>query len=95
MVDRLKPSVTIKHFWFVGSIIDDVSNYYELISEVGQGAYGKVFVARKLDSDGLYALKFVQKSLLGDNRTSFKRELEILRLLSHPNISPILEIYET
>ena len=41
---------------------------FKMISVIGTGAYGKVILVRKNDSDRLYAMKVLTKSHLRKNK---------------------------
>lgn len=73
-------------------VIKDISAF-DLIHQVGEGTYGKVYKAKKKDGT-LIALKklFIKEDDKGEkkNREGFPitaiREIEILKSLNHPNI---------
>ena len=65
--------------------IDD----YEFIKQIGQGAYGNVYLAREKESLNKFAIKTLEKMhIIKNNKTkSVHREKEILnKLKDHPNI---------
>jgi len=67
---------------------------YRLLSEIGQGGMGSVWLAER--SDGRFtrkvAVKFLRLALLGrDGEARFKREGSILGRLSHPHIADLLD----
>lgn len=67
---------------------------YTLISPVGQGGMGRVFLAER--SDGRFkrrvAVKFLHFSVAGQGGTErFKREGRILGQLAHPNIAELID----
>lgn len=53
----------------------------EEIAELGQGAFGKVYKVKVRGSDGVYALKQIDRGV----RTA-EKELNILEMVKHPNI---------
>lgn len=64
---------------------------YALLAELGQGAFGKVYKARKQDRpDQFWALKHMQVGLSAQSmellRENFDREQKVLSWLSHPGI---------
>jgi serine/threonine protein kinase/tetratricopeptide (TPR) repeat protein len=67
---------------------------FEVVSQVGQGGMGSVWLARR--SDGRFerqvALKFLNIALLGkEGEDRFKREGKILALLAHRNIAELID----
>jgi serine/threonine protein kinase/tetratricopeptide (TPR) repeat protein len=67
---------------------------YRLISQIGQGGMGAVWLAER--SDGRFerkaAVKFLNVALMGQvGEDRFKREGAILGRLSHPNIAELLD----
>ena len=65
--------------------IDD----YEFIEQIGQGAYGNVYLAREKESLNTFAIKTLEKMhIIKNNKTkSVHREKDILnKLKDHPNI---------
>jgi serine/threonine-protein kinase len=67
---------------------------YTLISQIGQGGMGSVWLAKR--SDGRFernvAVKFLNLVLAGGgNEARFKREGAILGRLSHPNIAELID----
>lgn len=63
---------------------------------LGYGQFGTVREAKKLgeSSDRLYAIKSICKDKVKKNLSVMKRELEILKLVDHPNVIKLYEIYE-
>jgi serine/threonine-protein kinase len=68
-------------------------DHYEIISELGRGAFSSVYEARD-ERDGRHVvLKCPDPALLGDQAIfeRFRREIAIGRLLDHPNIQRALD----
>ena len=64
-----------------------------LISLLGKGAFGEVYLSQKLDSNKLFATKKVNKEIADTKmRRYFQYEINILRTLNHPNIVKLEEI---
>ena len=67
------------------NIVPNINTIFEYISQLGKGASCRVFKARHLKNNKLYAVKELTKS--NDiNETLFQKEVELLRKLLHPNI---------
>ena len=69
---------------------------YRIIKDLGQGAFGKVKLAIHLPSNGSVAIKILEKDKITDegDRERVSREIAILKLLRHPNITQLYEILE-
>ena len=69
----------------VGSVFD---TRYSVLSELGKGGMGEVFLARQLDADRTVALKILAWGEVSDegSRKRFLREFKALASLNHPNI---------
>lgn len=68
---------------------------YELSTTLGRGNFGKVKQARHVLSGREFAVKIVDKRVLEDDLPSnldIRREMSILRALSHPNIMHLHEV---
>src|SRR3954463_1106224 len=67
---------------------------YVLISPIGQGGMGSVWLAKRNDGrfDRKVAVKFLNLALVGRvGEERFKREGRILALLVHPNIAELVD----
>jgi serine/threonine protein kinase len=62
---------------------------YELVRVIGEGTFGRVYLARKDNRE--YALKKMNKQKEGLPVTTI-REIQLLRCLEHPNIIKLLEM---
>lgn len=75
-------------------IIDKEENpaiYYEKLSELGEGSFGKVYKVKHLKTGVVRALKVLNKS--DKEQSDVLLEGEVLKSLSHPNIIKIFEVY--
>ena len=67
---------------------------YNLISQIGQGGMGSVWLAERSDHrfERRVAVKFLNLALFGPgNEERFKREGSILGRLTHPNIAELVD----
>lgn len=79
-----------------------ITNRYEFTKVLGYGNFGTVREAIKLDiktktplqNHKHYAIKSISKAKLHDNLEHLKNELDILKLVDHPNIIKLYETYE-
>ncbi|KAJ7980477.1 Non-specific serine/threonine protein kinase [Quillaja saponaria] len=67
---------------------------YELGRTLGEGNFGKVKLARDIESGQHFAVKIIEKSKIIDlNITDqIKREIATLKLLKHPNVVRLYEV---
>lgn len=69
---------------------------YHLVNQIGEGSFGRVYKARRKYTGRLVAIKMINK--LGqskDDIISFRREIDLLQKVSHPNIMRMLNMFET
>ena len=67
---------------------EPVANYYSIIKDLGHGSYGQVKKVKHKKLNEVRAMKITNKK-----SNSSKYEIEILRKISHPNITNIFEIF--
>ncbi|CAM9134129.1 unnamed protein product, partial [Sphacelaria rigidula] len=67
---------------------------YEATRVLGTGAFGTVKLAKKKNSDVLYAIKSISKQsiLRSQMGSQVKKEISIMKVLDHPNIVQIVEV---
>jgi eukaryotic-like serine/threonine-protein kinase len=86
-----KPAVELAaETFFRGGVpkVNDAIGNYKILSLVGGGGMGDVYLARDRQLHRLVALKFVRYGLHSSDLTHrFQREEQILASLSHPNIA--------
>ena len=81
--------------------INDISEYlpskkYKILSKLGSGSFGKVFLAQNKFTKEKVAMKEIKKAnkdLLSDGE--IKDEINILKSLDHPDIVRIIESFNT
>ena len=78
---------------FVGVSSKSLREKYECTKQLGKGGYGKVFEVRNKTTGDLFACKKLSKLNI-DNLEKFKREIDILMKLDHPNIIKLYEIFD-
>ena len=67
---------------------EPVANYYSIVKDLGHGSYGQVKKVKNKQLNEIRAMKITNKK-----SDSSKYEIEILRKISHPNITNIFEIF--
>lgn len=75
---------------------DVVAGRYRLEEPIGVGGMGRVYRARHLQLDKVFALKLMKTDFAGDSaaREQFYREARVASSLSHPNIVSIVDFGE-
>ncbi|CAD8192605.1 unnamed protein product [Paramecium pentaurelia] len=75
----------------------DFATQYTVIKEIGRGSFGKVYQVKNVQNNQLYAVKMFEKQLLLDTkyRQAIRKEIQILRLMDHPNVLSIVECFES
>ncbi len=76
-----------------------IINKYEILKELGKGAYGTVVLAKHLDTQNLYAMKILNKgrkhSKVKCHLTStLRHEVAVMKRLRHPNIVTLWEVID-
>jgi calcium-dependent protein kinase len=89
----MEDSLICKKNWFVIASDQNIEEYYDLKRgiELGSGAFGKVIMAKKKNSEIYRAVKVILKSTI-KKKSNFTNEINILKSLDHPNI---IKLYET
>ncbi|XP_019414515.1 PREDICTED: CBL-interacting serine/threonine-protein kinase 1-like [Lupinus angustifolius] len=67
---------------------------YEFGETIGEGNFGKVKLAKDINTDQLFAVKILDKSKLIhlNNTDRIKREIATLKVLKHPNVVRLYEV---
>ena len=85
----LTPGLQISKEEIIKISKEPVANYYTIIKDLGHGSYGQVKKVKHKKLNEIRAMKITNKKTY-----SSKYEIEILRKISHPNITNIFEIFE-
>ena len=78
----------------------DPKDMYELIEELGEGAFGRVVKVRHLKTDGIRAMKIISKDSLqldtdcDEQLEEIANEINIIKSLDHPNIIKVYEYFD-
>ena len=86
-------NLIIKKEFFIRQTDGQITDYYEVLKKIGEGASAKVYKVKEKSSGEIKAMKQVEKSKLPDVKY-FKTEIKILSLLDHPNIVRLFEVFE-
>ena len=70
---------------------------YELIKTIGEGTFGKVKLAKNIQTNEYVAIKILEKSKINDKEdlNNIMKEIKYLKKLNHINIISLYEIIET
>ena len=75
----------------------EIGNYV-FCRTLGSGSTGKVKLAERKDDGTLVAIKIIKKSafiLKPDLEKKVHREIALMKLLNHPNLLKLIEVYES
>ena len=78
---------------FISQVEGKMQDKYEIIKELGSGAFARCLQVKNKTTGNLYACKEIQKKKMADLE-GFKYEINILIKLDHPNIIKLYEVYE-
>ena len=69
---------------------------FNIIKEIGNGSYGKVYLAMHKKTKAKYAIKAIDKLNMNNQqeKTCFNREVEIMYKVDHPNIVKLYSHFE-
>ena len=79
-------------------LVDNINQYYNLTSaggatKLGEGAYGIVIKAKRLEIDEWYAVKKIKKSKLEDEHLqNMMSEIQMLKTINHPHTMAVKEL---
>src|SRR5437868_15490695 len=75
----------------------DLGGRYQIVRELGRGAFGTVFLAREIALHRLVAIKALHRERVvsAEERERFTREARTIAPVSHPGIVPLPTLGET
>ena len=88
--------ISISNKLFIDETNDNPTKKYEILSKLGSGSFGSVYLAKNKYTNEKVAMKQIKKSsanLLSDGEIT--DEIEILKNLDHPDIVRIIESFNT
>lgn len=72
---------------------DFKSHGYEIGEQIGEGAFGKVFLCKKIEEPEIMAMKVIHMSANEEEMKSVMRDAEILKKLSHRNVIKYIDSF--
>eukprot|EP00928_Gymnodinium_smaydae_P048822 TRINITY_DN3269_c0_g3_i1.p1 TRINITY_DN3269_c0_g3~~TRINITY_DN3269_c0_g3_i1.p1 ORF type:complete len:535 (-),score=126.12 TRINITY_DN3269_c0_g3_i1:115-1650(-) len=80
---------------FAATNAGKIEDLYEVETDsIGEGAYGVVRIGKSKRLESRYAIKSISKATPGLELEKLQEEIEIMRLLDHPNIVRLIETFE-
>ena len=79
---------------FVGEVQGKLLDLYDVVKQLGKGGYGKVYEVKNKKTGEIRACKHLSKLNVKD-LDKFRREIEIMKKMDHPNIIKIYEVFES
>jgi serine/threonine-protein kinase len=78
------------------SMVGKTAGSYRIISQLGKGGMGEVYLAEDTRLGRKVALKFLSRELIGDEwaKRQLIKEAQAVAILDHPNICPVYGIEE-
>ncbi|MDB4967073.1 MAG: Fis family transcriptional regulator [Myxococcales bacterium] len=73
---------------------DIIGQRYELLDEIGRGAFGQVFRARDRVTESVIALKLFSKRQSADAVKRLKREVQLAHRVTHPGVVRTYDLVE-
>ncbi|XP_030033407.2 calcium/calmodulin-dependent protein kinase type 1D isoform X1 [Manduca sexta] len=71
----------------------DVNDFFEMLSEIGRGKFGTVYLCREKSTGLELAAKLVSVNRR-DERRNVEREVEVMRRLRHPRLIQLYDAYD-
>ncbi|CAD5208373.1 unnamed protein product [Bursaphelenchus xylophilus] len=75
-----------------GSKPESLADRYRITRKVGDGTFGEVSLAKKLDTGDIVAIKRMKKKFYSWDEAMALREVKSLKKLNHPNIIKLKEV---
>lgn len=73
-----------------------IKDYYAFVKTIGEGHFGKVLLAKDRRTKEKFAVKVIKKdSTELRSQTLIQRELDILRVVNHPNVVRLFDLFDT
>ena len=72
-----------------------IEDFYQIQDKIGNGRFSAVFMAIELETNLSWAVKVIDKTRLRNSeREMLRSEIAIMRILNHPNVVQMKELFE-
>lgn len=98
IMDQALEDFQFDRAFLVPESMQDPYEIYSIIKCLGEGSFGKVFKVKHKYTGDLRAMKVINKystSLSAEEEAEFLKEIDILKMLDHPNIIKVYEYYNS
>lgn len=95
--DLLDDDSESKSYHYLGTTVEEkIYSTYTIVKDLGKGTFGTVRLGIHNYTKEKVAVKVLEKSQIKDesDKERIAREINILKLIMHPNINQLYEIYE-
>lgn len=72
--------------------MNNISQEYEILSEIDEGAFGAVLLAKKKGTGEQVAIKKMKKKFRSWKECTELKEVKVLNRMDHPNIVKLLKV---
>lgn len=79
-------------------VLNNIEKHFEFHELIGEGNFAHVYLANRIKDGKEFAIKSIRKERLSRSIKMMRyliKEIEILKILDHPNILKLYEIYES
>ena len=90
-----KSTISINNNQIINELNFSPEKKYKILSNIGQGSYGNVYLAMNIYTNEKVAIKKIYKTTDEESESEIINEIEILKKLNHPDIVKVLEFYKT
>lgn len=85
------------NYHYLGTTVKEkIHSTYTIVSDLGKGTFGLVKLGIHNHTKEKVAIKVLEKNQIHDesDKERIAREINILKIIKHPNITQLYEIYE-
>ena len=92
----LASSQVVNYHYLGTTVKEKIDETYKIIKDLGKGTFGQVKLGIHNHTKEKVAIKVLEKDNIHDeaDKERIAREINILKIIKHPNITQLYEIYE-